>query len=87
MIVTAGKQQAGAMGCVHVWAGRAAIAGAGCVFFGLWLHLHLHTLCLSVSVPPVPLRLLAEYNVTRAVITLLVGFAFGSMFWRLGDDR
>lgn len=28
-----------------------------------------------------------EYNLTRAVITVLVGLAFGTMFWRLGDNR
>lgn len=28
-----------------------------------------------------------EYNLTRAAITILVGFAFGTMFWRLGDNR
>ncbi|KAL4447582.1 hypothetical protein ABPG75_004801 [Micractinium tetrahymenae] len=28
-----------------------------------------------------------EYNITRAAITILVGFAFGTMFWRLGDNR
>ncbi|KAL4419611.1 hypothetical protein ABPG77_001665 [Micractinium sp. CCAP 211/92] len=28
-----------------------------------------------------------EYNITRAAITILVGFAFGSMFWRQGDKR
>lgn len=47
--------------------------------------------CLKASHPRCP-ALLAdnrapEYNITRAAITLLVGFAFGSMFWRLGDDR
>lgn len=31
--------------------------------------------------------LCAEYNLTRAAITILVGFAFGTMFWRLGDNR
>lgn len=28
-----------------------------------------------------------EYNLTRALITLLVGFLFGTMFWRQGDNR
>lgn len=28
-----------------------------------------------------------SYNITRFVITVFVGLAFGSMFWRLGDDR
>ncbi|GAB4817615.1 hypothetical protein N2152v2_004661 [Parachlorella kessleri] len=28
-----------------------------------------------------------EYNLTRYGITLLVGFVFGSLFWRLGDNR
>ena len=28
-----------------------------------------------------------EYNITRAAVTLLVAFAFGSMFWRLGSHR
>lgn len=28
-----------------------------------------------------------EYNVVRAVVTILIGFCFGTMFWRLGDNR
>lgn len=28
-----------------------------------------------------------EYNVVRAVVTILIGFCFGTMFWRQGDNR
>ncbi|EFN59136.1 hypothetical protein CHLNCDRAFT_137957 [Chlorella variabilis] len=28
-----------------------------------------------------------EYNLTRAAVTTLIGFSFGGMFWRQGDNR
>lgn len=53
---------------------------------------------LMVSRPGIQFRLLLSrdftvywrtpaYNVTRLIITILIGLVFGSLFWRKGDDR
>lgn len=47
--------------------------------------LHLWTSAADGSSLPAPAC--AEYNLTRAAVTTLIGFSFGGMFWRQGDNR